>query len=85
MNEMTQPLEDNDVSLLCLLQTMPSYLCMIPAVLSGRTGSMLWPVSAELHSKPFIRLSDKQSLIQKAYLRCEQLNESLIGNIGAKP
>jgi len=29
----------------------------------------LWPVSRELHPKPFIRLEDGQSLLQKAYLR----------------
>jgi len=29
----------------------------------------LWPVSRELHPKPFIRLDDGQSLLQKAFLR----------------
>jgi mannose-1-phosphate guanylyltransferase len=29
----------------------------------------LWPVSRELHPKPFIRLADGQSLLQKAWLR----------------
>jgi len=29
----------------------------------------LWPVSRELHPKPFIRLADGQSLLQKAFLR----------------
>jgi mannose-1-phosphate guanylyltransferase len=33
----------------------------------------LWPVSRELHPKPFIRLADGQSLLQKAFLRCAQL------------
>src|SRR5690349_16512232 len=42
---------------------------VIPTVLCGGTGSRLWPVSRELHPKPFIRLADGQSLLQKAFLR----------------
>lgn len=46
---------------------------VIPVVLCGGSGSRLWPVSRELHPKPFIRLSDGQSFLQKAYLRSAQL------------
>lgn len=42
---------------------------LIPTILCGGAGSRLWPVSRELHPKPFIRLADGQSLLQKAYLR----------------
>lgn len=42
---------------------------LIPVVLCGGAGSRLWPVSRELHPKPFIRMGDGQSLLQKAYLR----------------
>ncbi len=42
---------------------------MIPTILCGGAGSRLWPVSRELHPKPFIRLADGQSLLQKAFLR----------------
>jgi mannose-1-phosphate guanylyltransferase/mannose-6-phosphate isomerase len=42
---------------------------LIPTILCGGAGSRLWPVSRELHPKPFIRLSDGQSLLQKAWLR----------------
>lgn len=52
---------------------MPSHLCLIPTILCGGAGSRLWPVSRELHPKPFIRLADGQSLVQKAYLRGAQL------------
>lgn len=45
--------------------TMP----LIPVILCGGAGSRLWPVSRDLHPKPFIRLSDGQSLLQKAFLR----------------
>ena len=46
---------------------------LIPTVLCGGAGSRLWPVSRELHPKPFIRLADGQSLLQKAYLRGAEL------------
>ena len=52
---------------------MPSHLCLIPTILCGGAGSRLWPVSRELHPKPFIRLADGQSLLQKAHLRGAQL------------
>lgn len=42
---------------------------LIPTILCGGAGSRLWPVSRELHPKPFIRISDGQSLLQKAFLR----------------
>lgn len=48
-------------------------LSLIPVVLCGGAGSRLWPVSRETHPKPFIRLADGQSLLQKAFLRGAQL------------
>lgn len=42
---------------------------LVPTILCGGAGSRLWPVSRELHPKPFIRLADGQSLLQKAWLR----------------
>ena len=42
---------------------------IIPVILCGGAGSRLWPVSRESHPKPFMRLADGQSLLQKAYLR----------------
>ena len=50
-------------------------MSLIPVILSGGAGSRLWPVSRESHPKPFIRLSDGQSLLQKAFLRGAQLPE----------
>lgn len=44
-------------------------MTLIPTILCGGAGSRLWPVSRELHPKPFIRLADGQSLLQKAWLR----------------
>jgi len=48
---------------------MPNFTKLIPTILCGGAGSRLWPVSRELHPKPFIRLADGQSLLQKAWLR----------------
>ena len=42
---------------------------LIPTILCGGAGSRLWPVSREMHPKPFIRLDDGRSLLQKAFLR----------------
>lgn len=48
-------------------------MSLIPTILCGGAGSRLWPVSREQHPKPFIRLSDGQSLLQKAFLRAARL------------
>ncbi len=46
---------------------------MVPVILSGGRGARLWPVSRELHPKPFIRLADGESLLQKAFVRAASL------------
>src|SRR5690554_48050 len=48
---------------------------LIPTILCGGVGARLWPVSREMHPKPFIRLDDGQSLLQKAFLRGAALPE----------
>ncbi|EKD72419.1 MAG: hypothetical protein ACD_45C00680G0004 [uncultured bacterium] len=45
----------------------------VPIILSGGTGSRLWPVSREMHPKPFVKLADGQSLLQKVFLRAHYL------------
>lgn len=42
---------------------------LIPVILCGGVGSRLWPVSRDLHPKPFIRLANGQSLLQQTWLR----------------
>lgn len=42
---------------------------IIPTILCGGAGSRLWPVSRELHPKPFIRLADNESFLQKSFHR----------------
>lgn len=46
---------------------------VIPVILCGGVGSRLWPVSRSEHPKPFIKLDDGLSLIQKAFLRARPL------------
>jgi mannose-1-phosphate guanylyltransferase/mannose-6-phosphate isomerase len=46
---------------------------LITTILCGGAGSRLWPVSRELHPKPFIRLAGGRSLLQEAFLRAAQL------------
>lgn len=42
---------------------------VVPVILCGGAGSRLWPVSRECRPKPFIRLADGQSLLQKVFRR----------------
>lgn len=46
---------------------------LFPVILSGGAGTRLWPVSREAHPKPFMRLADGQSLLQKAFQRAAAL------------
>ncbi|MGU7773626.1 mannose-1-phosphate guanylyltransferase/mannose-6-phosphate isomerase [Burkholderia sp. MR1-5-21] len=48
-------------------------MSVLPIILCGGAGSRLWPVSRESHPKPFIRLADGESLLQKAFLRAAGL------------
>jgi len=51
-------------------------MILIPTILCGGAGSRLWPVSRALHPKPFMRLADGQSLLQKAFLRGARLPDA---------
>lgn len=46
---------------------------LIPCILAGGAGTRLWPVSREARPKPFMRMADQQSLLQKTFLRASQL------------
>ncbi len=48
---------------------------LYPVIMSGGAGTRLWPVSRELHPKPFIRLQDGESLLQKTFKRVAALPE----------
>lgn len=49
---------------------------LIPVILSGGSGTRLWPVSREGHPKPFMKLPDGQSLLEKAYRRAIDIASS---------
>ncbi|GIW34572.1 mannose-1-phosphate guanylyltransferase/mannose-6-phosphate isomerase [Meiothermus sp.] len=46
---------------------------MVAVILSGGAGTRLWPVSREQYPKPFMKLPDGQSLLQKAFLRAARV------------
>ncbi len=48
---------------------------LIPVILSGGAGTRLWPVSREGHPKPFMKLADGESLLQKTYIRAAAVAE----------
>jgi mannose-1-phosphate guanylyltransferase/mannose-6-phosphate isomerase len=51
---------------------------MIPVILSGGSGTRLWPVSRRAHPKPFMKLVDGESLAEKTFRRA-------LGVAGANP
>lgn len=51
---------------------------MLSVILSGGTGSRLWPASRESHPKPFIKLADGQTLIQETYARAKALGSEVL-------
>lgn len=46
---------------------------LIPCIISGGSGTRLWPVSRQNMPKPFMRMRDGQSLLQKTFLRASHL------------
>ncbi len=46
---------------------------LVPVILSGGSGSRLWPLSREGHPKPFIELFDGETLLEKTYRRVSLL------------
>lgn len=42
---------------------------LLPVIICGGSGTRLWPVSRQLHPKPFMKLSDGESFIQKTLKR----------------
>lgn len=49
---------------------------LLPVILSGGIGGRLWPLSREAHPKPFIKLDDGQSLLEKTYIRATNVSNS---------
>lgn len=42
---------------------------LVPVILSGGSGTRLWPVSRRAHPKPFMKLMDGESLAEKTFRR----------------
>lgn len=57
---------------------MPIETALISVVLSGGAGTRLWPASREAHPKPFIKLADGETLIQKTYTRVKNLGSEVL-------
>ncbi|MEE9922418.1 MAG: mannose-1-phosphate guanylyltransferase/mannose-6-phosphate isomerase [Brucella anthropi] len=49
-------------------------MSFIPVIISGGSGSRLWPLSRDAHPKPFIELPDGSTLTGKTYKRAAQLD-----------
>lgn len=50
-------------------------MSFIPVIISGGSGSRLWPLSRDAHPKPFIELPDGGTLIGKTYARASHLDD----------
>lgn len=50
-----------------------AYPPLVPVILSGGAGTRLWPVSRRAHPKPFMQLSDGESLAEKTWLRAREI------------
>ncbi len=51
---------------------------IVSVVLSGGAGTRLWPASRKSHPKPFMKLADGESLIQKTYTRAKALGVQVL-------
>lgn len=48
---------------------------LVPCIVAGGAGTRLWPVSREAMPKPFMRLADGRSLLQKTFERVAGLDD----------
>ena len=46
---------------------------IVPVILSGGSGSRLWPVSRRAHPKPFMALMDGETMAEKTFRRAQRL------------
>lgn len=51
---------------------------LITVVLSGGAGTRLWPASREGSPKPFMKMADGQTLIEKTYVRAKALGSEVL-------
>src|SRR3546814_9215309 len=53
---------------------MAEFPHLVPVILSGGSGTRLWPLSREAHPKQFLPLLGERSLLQSTWLRVQGLN-----------
>lgn len=46
---------------------------VIPVIIAGGSGTRLWPLSRDSRPKPFIKMEDGYSLLQKTFIRATQI------------
>lgn len=51
---------------------------IVSVILSGGAGARLWPASRKSHPKPFMKLADGETLIQKTYARAKALGMTVL-------
>lgn len=51
---------------------------IVAVILSGGAGTRLWPASRESHPKPFMKLADGETLIEKTYARVKALGAEVL-------
>lgn len=51
---------------------------IVAVILSGGAGTRLWPASRESHPKPFMKLADGETLIEKTYARAKALGAEVL-------
>lgn len=56
----------------------PDLSAVVPVILAGGIGRRLWPLSTPAKPKPFIRLSGRQSLLQKTAARVSDMKAPII-------
>lgn len=56
---------------------MSKFSQLIPVILSGGSGTRLWPISRKFYPKQFIPLRDERSLFQDTVIRTKTLNHGI--------
>ncbi|MCF6264040.1 MAG: mannose-1-phosphate guanylyltransferase/mannose-6-phosphate isomerase [Xanthomonadales bacterium] len=51
---------------------------LIPVIMSGGAGTRLWPVSRRAHPKPFMKLADNETLMEKTLARALAVTSSSV-------
>jgi mannose-1-phosphate guanylyltransferase/mannose-6-phosphate isomerase len=51
------------------MSSEPANQTLLPVILSGGSGTRLWPISRRAHPKPFMKLVDGESLAEKTFRR----------------